>query len=147
MAPPNVRRITVTPWEQYNNLVTVDIGNDGVAQVATFGSGGTAYAFCGPDGLGASWSLDQCYLSTSVGPLDSAQVIVYLGPYMGPNGAVQQYAVTNSLAGGGSQFGLGGLALEDGWYVQAYWTGGTSGAEAQLRVTGAKTVQAGPYGT
>lgn len=142
MAPPSVRRILVTPQHQFDRPVSVDIGSDGVAQVATFGAGGTAYGFCGPAGLEESWSLDQCYLSTSVGQLDGSQVIVYVGPYMGPAGAIQQYSVTGSLSGGSSQFGLGGIGLEDGWYVQAYWTGGTTGALAQLRVTGVKSVMA-----
>jgi hypothetical protein len=138
---PKVRPIRVAPIIQYNDLVTVDIGNDGSPSSATstFLSGGTAYAYCGPGGLGQSWSLDQCYLSSSVGPLDASQVIVYVGPWMGPQGAVAQYAVTSSLAGGGSQFGMGGLTLDDGWFVQAYWTGGTPGAIAYLRVTGTKT--------
>lgn len=57
---------------------------------------------------------------------------------MGP-GAVAQYAVTASLAGGASQFGLGGAALAFGWFVFAVWTGGTPGATANLRVTGVKT--------
>ena len=137
------RRIMVTPVESYTRQVTTDIGNDGVAPLAQFGSGGTAYAFAGPqDGLGGSWSLDQCYASTSVGALDASQVTFYVGPYMGPGNAVLQYAVTNALSGGGAQVGMGGLGIAKGWFVQCYWTGGTSGAFAQLRVTGSKTVQA-----
>src|SRR5215469_670806 len=136
---PLIRLPRVTDISRFDNLVTTDLGNDGVAPLATFTAGGTAYGFCGPAGLGSSWSLDQCYLSTSVGQLDASQVVVCVGPFMGPAGLVQQYQVTSSLAGGGSQFGLGGLGLEDGWFVQAFWTGGTAGALAQLRVTGLKT--------
>jgi hypothetical protein len=142
---PQQRLMRRTSITAYTELVTTDIGNDGVAPTVTVSAGGTAYAVVGPaDGLGGTWALDQCYLSTSVGQLDASQVIVYVGPYMGPGSAVQQYAVTGSLAGGSSQFGLGGLGVPKGWFVQAYWTGGTAGSLAQLRVTGAKTVQATP---
>jgi hypothetical protein len=95
-------------------------------------SGATAQV--GPQGVGESWALDQCYVSTSVGQLDTAQCIVYVGPL--PLGT---YAVTGSLSGGSAQFGLGGLLLEPGWFVWAVWTGGTFGEFGQLRVTGAKT--------
>lgn len=94
-----------------------------------------AEAFVGPPGGGDVWSLDQCYISTSVGQLDPAQCIVYVGPQ-----PVAQYAVTGSLAGGSSQFGLGGINLAFGWFVWAIWTGGTPGAFGYLRVTGTKTV-------
>jgi hypothetical protein len=51
--------------------------------------------------------------------------------------------VAANLAGGGAQFGMGGLALASGWFVMAYWTGGTAGATAVLRVTGQKTALSG----
>src|SRR5215469_14145834 len=97
--PPVVRRIQVIDIHQYVNPVTVDLGNDGVAPLAIFTAAGTAQAQIGPTGLGTSWSLDQCYLSTSVGQLDAAQCIVYVGPL-----AIQAYGVTGSLQGGSSQF-------------------------------------------
>jgi hypothetical protein len=132
---PQVRRIPVTDVSRYIVPVTVDLGNDGMAPNATFSGAGAATAQIGPSGLGQSWSLDQCYLSTSAGQLDAAQAQVFVGPL-----ALPQYAVTGSLQGGSSQFGLGGLGVPDGWYVWALWTGGTAGALAYLRVTGAKTV-------
>ena len=128
------RRIPVTGSAAYVNPVTVDLGNDGVAPQVQFTAAGTATARCGPRAGGESWSLDQCYLSTSAGLLDPAQCAVYAGP-----GTVAQYAVTGSLAGGGSQFGLGGLMVPFGWFVWALWTGGTAGTVAYLRVTGTKT--------
>jgi hypothetical protein len=128
------RRVTPARIETYQRLIDVDVGNDGIAQVATFTAAGTAQAQCGPSGLGQSWSLDQAYLSTSVGQLDPAQCSLYVGPL-----ALQPYLVTQGLGGGGSQFGLGGIGLSGGWYVYALWTGGTSGAQALLRVTGTKT--------
>lgn len=133
------RRIPVTPVGLYTNLATVDIGNDGVAQQAVFNSGGQAWAFCGPYGLGQSWALDQAYLSTSEGQLDASEVALYVGPYMQPFQAVAQYLSVSGLAGGSSQFGLGGIGFDTGWFVTAWWTGGTTGALAYLRVTGAKT--------
>jgi len=139
-APTVVRRINVTDVSRYVVPVTVDLGNDGVAPVATFtGLAGAAVAQAqiGPSGLGQSWALDQCYLSTSIGQLDTSQCTVYVGPL-----ALPTYAVTGSLQGGSSQFGLGGLGLADGWFVWALWTGGTPGAQAYLRATGAKTVLA-----
>ena len=128
------RRITVPPVHQYVRPVTVDLGNDGVAPTVTFPASGTVQAFCGPNVSGESWALDQCYLSTSVGPLDTAQCTVYAGPL-----PLAQYAVTGSLAGGAAQFGLGGVSIAFGWFIYAVWTGGTTGATAQLRVTGTKT--------
>jgi hypothetical protein len=132
----SARRIPVTDIRQYTRLITVDLGNDGVAAPAVFAAGGTARALCGPSGLGQSWSLDQCYLSTSAGLLDPAVCSVYAGPQ-----PVQEMLVAGSLQGGGSQFGLGGIGIPAGWFVWALWSGGQPGAVARLRVTGSKTVQ------
>jgi hypothetical protein len=132
MAIPAVRR---PPDHLYDRQVTVDLGNDGVAPVAMFSASGIAQAVVGPASSGDSWSLDQCSLSTSVGQLDPAQCQLFSGPLPLP-----MFAVTGSLAGGQSQFGLGGVALGFGWFIWAEWTGGTPGAFAYLRVTGVKTV-------
>jgi hypothetical protein len=130
----SARRIPVASPELYGRAVTVDLGNDGMAPQVAFTAAGAAQAFAGPHVAGESWSLDQCFLSTSVGPLDAAQCIVYAGPL-----PLAQFAVTGSLAGGGSQFGLGGVGVPFGWFVWAVWSGGTAGATAVLRVTGGKT--------
>jgi hypothetical protein len=134
------RRVPVPRQGLYVRLVTVDLGNDGVAPTVTFPASGVVTAFCGPNVAGESWALDQCFLSTSVGLLDPAQCTVYVGPF-GCAG-VPQYAVTASLGGGGSQFGMGGVGVPFGWFVFAVWTGGTAGAIANLRVTGTKTALA-----
>lgn len=131
------------PITAYNKLVTVDLGNDGVAPNSIFNSDGEAWTFCGPNGLGESWALDQAYVATSVGQLDPAQCTLLVGPYMSPYQPVQQYAVVANLAGGGAQFGLGGLGVPTGWFVTASWTGGTQGTIATLRVTGTKTALSG----
>lgn len=128
------RRLTPTPLSAYVNRVDVDLGNDGIAPQAQFSASGTATAQIGPSGWGVSWALDQAAVSTSVGPLDPALAALYVGPL-----AIPFYQVTNTLAGGGGQFGLGGVGLADGWFVFAVWTGGTAGAFAYLRLTGVKT--------
>ena len=129
------RRIPVPPDEAFRNQVTVDLGNDGMAPLAVFTAAGTAQAFVGPSSGGDLWSLDQCYLATSVGLLDASQVIVYVGPLPLP-----QYAVAPSLSGGGQQFGMGGVGVPFGWFAWAVWTGGTPGATTVFRLTGVKTV-------
>jgi hypothetical protein len=100
-------------------------------------NGGAATALVGPSSGGDLWSLDQCFLSTSTGPLDTAQCTVYTGPL-----PLANYAVTGSLSGGSSQFGLGGVGVPFGWFAWAVWTGGIPGEFAYLRVTGTKTVLA-----
>jgi hypothetical protein len=123
-----------TPVHEYTRPVTVDLGNDGMAPQALFTAAGTAQAVVGPNVSQQIWSLDQCYLSTSVGQLDASQVLVFVGPL-----PLSQYAVTGSLSGGSSQFGMGGSAVPFGWFVWGLWTGGTPGSLAFLRVTGTKT--------
>lgn len=130
-----VPRIPVPADHLYARQVTVDLGNDGVAPQVTFTGSGTAQAFIGPSSGGDLWSLDQCFISTSIGVLDTAQCVFYSGPL-----PLSQYAITGSLAGGSSQFGLGGVGVPFGWFVWALWTGGTAGAFGFLRVTGVKTV-------
>ena len=120
--------------EDYTAAQTVPLGSNGVAPQAVFPSSGSVTAQVGPQGVGESWSLDQCSLSTSVGILDPAECTVYAGP-----AAIATYQVAANLAGGGSQFGMGGIVLHVGDFVFAAWTGGTSGATAQLSVTGKRT--------
>jgi hypothetical protein len=114
-------------------MVEVPIGNDGIAEPVTFSAAGGAKAFCGPSGVGASWSPAQATVSTSVGPLDVAQVAVYIGPLPLP-----QYLLISQIAGGFSQIPLGGVQLDPGWFIWAVWTGGASGEIGYLTVTGLK---------
>jgi hypothetical protein len=132
-------RASPVPVERYLHPVTTDIGPDGVGAPAVFTAGGTASVSVGPAGLGATWSLDQAFVSTSVGPLDPAVCTLLVGPGQAP---AADWNVATGLAGGGSQFGLGGLGASTGEFVTAQWTGGTPGAVARLRVTGTKTVLA-----
>lgn len=130
-----MRRIPSPDNVLYTTPVTVDLGNDGMAPQAVFTGAGNAQATCGPQASSEVWSLDQCFLSTSVGALDPAECTVYVGGL-----PLAQYAVTGSISGGQSQFGMGGVQVPNGWFVYALWTGGTAGALAYLRVTGVKTV-------
>lgn len=135
---PQIRQPVRPHLSAYTSLVTVDLGNSGVAPTAVFANG-EAWTLIGPAGTGGSWALDQAYLSTSVGPLDSSMCSLYVGPYMVPFQPVQMYQVVAGLAGGASQFGLGGVTVPMGWFCTAYWTGGTNGATAALRLTGTQT--------
>jgi hypothetical protein len=133
-------RVEPTPQHRYTRLLNTDIGNDGIAPVATFTAAGTAQAQAGPSGVGQSWALDQAFLSTSAGAFDPAECSLYVGPL-----PLQTYLIVSSLAGGGSQFGLGGVGLAPGWFVYAVWTGGTQGVSATLRVTGTKQTLVVPW--
>ena len=73
--------------------------------------------------------------SRSVTPDRSSKIVLKPGPL-----PLANYAVTGSLSGGSSQFGLGGVGVPFGWFVWAVWTGGVIGEFAYLRVTGQKTV-------
>src|SRR5262245_46593794 len=97
-------RPPVIPQEEFLARVTVDLGNDGVAPPAVFSAGGTAVAQVGPAGTGMSWSLDQAFLGTSVGPLDAAAATLFVGPL-----ALPETQVAANLQGGGAQYGLGGV--------------------------------------
>jgi hypothetical protein len=130
-------RPQTTPQAAFTKQLTVPIGNDGVAFPVTFGSGGAATAFCGPSGAGTTWSPSQAAVYTSVGLLDAALCALYVGP-----AAIAQYQVAAGLAGGGSQFALGGVTMQAGWLVWAIWTGGTPGETGYLNVTGSKTALA-----
>lgn len=128
-----LRRPPSPPIGAYRRLVSVPIGNDGVAFPAIFTAAGVATCFAGPAGIGTVWEPAQASVSTSVGQLDPAQVVIYQGP-----AALPQYQVAAAAFGGGNQIALGGVQLVPGWFVWAVWTGGTPGATAYLTVTGAK---------
>lgn len=128
-----LRRPPSPPIGAYWRDVTVPIGNDGIAAPVTFGAGGTAQAFCGPAGIGASWEPVQASVYTSIGALDGALATVWVGP-----APITQYQVAPFLAGGGSQVPLSGYVLVPGWFVWCQWTGGTPGATGFLNVTGSK---------
>lgn len=132
-----LRRIPSPPQAAYQRLVSVPIGNDGIAFPVIFGAGGGAQAFAGPSGVGAAWQPAQANIYTSVGQLDSAVCALYVGPL-----PIQQYQAAANLIGGGTQFALGGIGLVPGWFVWAIWTGGTPGATGYLIVSGTKTALA-----
>lgn len=121
------------PIGAYQRLVSVPIGNDGIAFPVTFTAAGTAVAFAGPSGVGTSWDPAQASIYTSLGALDAATATLFVGPLPLP-----QYQAAALLAGGGAQVGLAGYSLVPGWLVWAVWAGGTPGATANLYVTGVK---------
>jgi hypothetical protein len=123
-----------TPIGAYTGRETVPVGPNGTATLVTFPASGKITAQVGPQGVGEVWSLDQCSVQTSVGQLDTSQCTIYCGP-----AAVAAYQTAPAFSGGASQLGLGGITLSVGEFVFAVWTGGTSGATAQLRVTGTRS--------
>jgi hypothetical protein len=125
------------PIEAYTRRVSVPIAIDGQV-TGTTGAGGTVSLQCGPQGVGASWSLDQAGIATSVGATDTATCAIYVGPQATP-----PYLVAQSYAGGGDAVGLAGYVLVPGEFVFAVWASGTAGSTAQLKVSGMKNALAG----
>lgn len=132
--PQTAVTFTTTGGQALLLLSGANNATSGAVYGGSLSTTGTAIAQVGPSGWGQSWALDQASLSTSVGALDPAQCALFAGPL-----AIPFYQVVSGLAGGGSQFGLGGVGLAQGWFIFAVWTGGTVGAFAYLRVTGIKT--------
>lgn len=128
-----LRRPPSPPMSAYRRVIWVPIGNDGVAFPAVFTAAGAAQCFAGPSGVGTIWEPAQAGLSTTVGPLDPAQALVFVGPLPLP-----QYQIAPAVLGGGNQVALGGVQIPPGWFVWAQWSGGTPEATAYLVVTGAK---------
>lgn len=131
-----LRTPPVTPIEAFTRRVSAPIGVDGQAAAAVLASGSVTLQ-AGPQGIGASWALDQAGISTSLGAADSATCAVYAGPQ-----ASAPYLVSQSYAGGGDAVGLAGVTLQPGEFVFAVWSGGTPGTTAALKVSGVKTVLA-----
>jgi hypothetical protein len=124
------------PIQSFSQRITVPIGIDGQVS-ALVGAAGSVTLFVGPQGVGASWALDQAGFGTSVGAADTATAAVYVGPQ-----ATQPYFVAQSYAGGGDAAGLAGIVLQPGEFVWVVWSGGTSGSTAQLKVSGLKSALA-----
>ena len=124
----------VIPIEAFRRRVTVPIGIDGQAS-ALIPASGSVTLQAGPQGIGASWALDQAGIATSVGPADPATCAIYAGPQ-----ASAPYLVAQSYAGGGDAVGLAGYTLQPGEFVFAVWSSGTVGSLAQLKVAGKKSV-------
>lgn len=125
-APP------VIPVQSFTRRVSVPIGIDG-QQTGIIGAGGTVSLQAGPQGIGASWALDQAGIATSVGALDTSTCAIYVGPQ-----ATAPYLVAQSYAGGGDAIGLAGYTLQPGEFVWAVWSSGSAGSSAQLKVSGIK---------
>jgi hypothetical protein len=123
----------VIPVEAFQRQIQVPIVTDGQVW-GVIPAGGSVTLQAGPQGVGASWALDQAGISTSVGAADSSTCAVYAGPQ-----ATAPYLVAQSYAGGGDAIGLAGYTLVPGEFVWAVWSGGTPGSTAALKVAGTKT--------
>jgi hypothetical protein len=125
----------VIPVQLFTQRISVPIGIDGQVSAPFVTSTITLQA--GPQGVGASWALDQAGFGTSIGASDTATAAVYVGPQ-----ATQPYQVAQSYAAGGDAVGLAGIVLQPGEFVFVMWSGGTPGATAQLKVSGIKSALA-----
>lgn len=135
--PYKLRRPATVPMTAYTGVRTVDLGPNGTAPKVVLNASGAGTAQTGPQGVGETWTLAQCSVSTNKGQLGSASTCtVYVGP-----AAIDAYQVAANLIGGGTQFALGGVTLTVGDYVFAVWAGGaTDGSEiGTLKVTGQRT--------
>jgi hypothetical protein len=129
-----LRTPATVPVEAFTGRQAVPIGIDGQVS-GVVGAGGQVTLQVGPQGIGASWALDQAGIGTSLGAADASTCAVYVGPQ-----AAGPYLVAQSYAGGGDAVGLAGIVLQPGEFVWALWSGGTSGSTAQLKVSGTKSV-------
>jgi hypothetical protein len=124
------RRITPVGIGAYGRLVQGVPLQGGQGQ-AIVGSGGGATITVGPVGLGVVWYPGQATVSSSVGPLDTSTVLVYLGPQ-----SLGTLLTNVALAGGGSVLSLAVQSMSPGQYFTAVWSGGTTGSIVYLNVTG-----------
>lgn len=94
-------------------------------------AGGTTLTLSvGPQGLGTVWYPTQITVSTSIGPLDTAVALVYLGPAQQPN--TLQFTIYTGN-------GTGSLAIPSmtpGQTIAVAWTGLTAGETCSVNVTG-----------
>jgi len=129
------RRIQAVPITAYQNLATVQIGNEGNAQGVLNGSGAGQLSV-GPSGIGNAWYPVSIFVGTGTGiggiTADTSQCVVYTGPL-----ALPQYALQVLDPGTGL---LGSLpaSVVPGQYVFAIWSGGNPGDTITLNVNGSQ---------
>jgi hypothetical protein len=127
------RRITATPIEFYKNLITVEIGNEGIS-VGKLNGSGAGMLQVGPSGLGNTWYPVSISVGTGTGLAnisnDNSQCILYCGPL-----AISQYYLTTIQPGTG-QAGTLPATLTRGQYVFAEWSGGVANDSLLLNVGG-----------
>ena len=129
------RRIQAIPVTAYQNLITVQIGNEGNAQGNLNGSGAGTLSV-GPSGVGNAWYPVSIFVGTGTGIggilADTSQCVIYAGPL-----AANQYALQVLIPGTGL---VGSLpaSLVPGWYVFAVWSGGVPNDTITLNVNGSQ---------
>jgi hypothetical protein len=84
----------------------------------------------GPQGLGTTWYPAQVTLSTSAGPLDTSNAVVYLG-----NGGVPVTSVGQQFSGNGV-LALAVPPMQPGDLIIVSWTGAHPGDVAALNIIG-----------
>lgn len=136
------RRITPAPIELYQNSVSAEIGNEGVA-VGKLNASGAGTLQVGPSGLGNTWYPVSISVGTGTGfgnlSNDNSQCILYCGPL-----AISQYFLT-ILQPGTGQAGTLPATLSRGQYVFAVWSGGKANDSIMLNVGGSQDALTGGY--
>lgn len=117
------------PISRYTGKISGVPLTGGQAQGAMSGAG-TLTLSVGPQGLGNIWYPAQVTLSTSVGPLDTATALVFLGI-----GGVPVQQVGTVFSGNGT-VALAIPAMQPGELIIVSWTKGTAGETAALNVGG-----------
>ena len=117
------------PIGRYTGKITGVPLTGGQAQGAMSGAGALTLSV-GPQGLGNIWYPAQVTLSTSVGALDTATALVYLGI-----GGVPVQLVGTVYTGNGT-VALAVPSMQPGELIIVSWTGGASGETAALNVGG-----------
>ena len=115
------------PQSSYTAVQTVPLVRTGQAVVA----GGTAVVTMGPTGLGFKWYPSTASFSTSTGPSDGSQVVMYAGFI-----SQSQLIDARVYDGGGDTAGLAIPVMVPGETIIAVWNGAHNGDIAQMTIAG-----------
>ena len=96
----------------------------------TMSGAGALTLQAGPQGLGTVWYPAQITLSTSVGVLDTATALVYLGI-----GGVPTQLIATVYSGNGT-VAVAVPPMSPGEFIIVSWTGGTAAATASFNIIG-----------
>lgn len=106
--------------------------NDAIGQ-ALVTVDGDAIVELGPAGVGSRWYPSAVQVTTSTGPTDLSEVVLYKN-IVGPT-----YIVGQTLQGGGDTIGLT-APMQTGDLLLAVWSGGNPGDLATCQVIGDQVV-------